>query len=81
MVRFITPYVRKQRIEALLKRNDWTWYRLSQEMNMDNTSVVRALKIKHSHDRKNFDPSLKTIKALARAFNVSAGFFIDQELR
>jgi len=73
--KFITPHERRKRIEALLRLNDWSWYRLAKEMNMERTAVVRALKQK-TGVRGN-DPSLGTLKAVARAFGVSVGYLVD----
>lgn len=81
MAKFITPYVRRQRIEVLLRRKGWTWYRLAKEMRMEETSVCRSLKRnKATAGRDRFNPSLKTLKALARALDVSVGFFVDTDL-
>ena len=79
MAMFLTPIGRKKRIVALLKRNGWTWYRLAKEMNMDESTIYRAFK--QVDGAKEYDPSLKTLKALARAFHVSVGFFVDTDLR
>lgn len=77
---FISPSERERRITVLMKRNDWTWYRLAKEMGMGRTSALRSLS-PSSSVYAGCDPSLDTLKRLARAFGTSAGFFIDQEVK
>ena len=78
--KFITPAERHRRVKVLMDRNEWSWYRLAKEMRMERTAVVRTLKTDTNGEVVN-DPSLKTLKALARALGVSVGFFVDQEVK
>ena len=73
---FISRYERLNKIEALLAHNDWTWYRLAKEMNTDRSVICRAFR-----DKRKTEPSLVVLKRLARAFGVSAGFFIDRRVK
>jgi transcriptional regulator with XRE-family HTH domain len=79
MMRFISRADRTRRINVLLKRKGWSWYQLGKEMNMADTTVRRAFL--NIPPQVATEPSLKTLKSLARALNVSAGFFIDKEIR
>ena len=75
---FITAKERDARIRVLLDRQGWSWYRLAKEMNMNPGSIYRALK--YEVGQKNREPSLPTLKRLARALGVRAGFFIDRSI-
>ena len=75
MRKFITPYERRQRIEALLKLKGWTWYRLAKEMNTNKGTVQHALKV-DPHAR--YDIRVSTIMRAASALGVSAGLLIDR---
>ncbi len=76
--RFLSFDDRRKRIEIVLRRRDWTWYRLSQEMNMAQTTVQRLFKVKRA-DGGEPDPPISIIRRLARATNTSMGFWLDRK--
>ncbi len=71
---FLTPAQRNRRVKILMKQHNWTWYRLSKEMNVCQTHVTSAF-------TTSGEPSLKMVKAAARALGVSAGFLIDNGVK
>ena len=73
---FITPLERLRRVEVLMRRDNLSWYRLSQLMKVSQISVQRS--IQQRNDGSWCDPRISTIKALARALDVSAGFLLDR---
>ncbi len=79
---FVTRFELDQRISALAKikwGSDWTWYRLAKEMNMPWHSVTRSLRA--DSDTPTREPSLKVLKAAARALGCSVGFLVDREVK
>lgn len=74
--RFISAGERQKRIEVLMRRKGWTYYRLAEAMGRNETSVRRSVVLK---DGRSPDPSVNTIKAIARALGVTAGFLIDRK--
>lgn len=76
--RFISFNERRNRIEALLRRRGWTWYKLAQEMNMAQTTVQRLFKFPRPDGREP-DPPVSIIRRLARATDTSMGFWLDRK--
>jgi hypothetical protein len=76
--RFISFEERRKRIEIVLRRREWSWYRLSQEMNMAQTTVQRLFKFKLPNGKEP-DPQISMIRRLARATNTSMGFWLDRK--
>ena len=76
---FLTGFERRKRVEALMKQAGLTWYGLSRKMNRDQISVQRAFMPKKYGTYP--DPRISTIVSVAKALGVSAGFFIDREVR
>ena len=73
--RFLSWKERRRRIEVVLNRRRWTWYKLSKEMGMNQTAVQRSLKNPPLGD-KNL--TLEVAKRLARATGTTVGFWVDR---
>jgi len=72
---FINSWTRRQRIEAILKRHEWTWYQLSKVMSRNQSAVQKAFKVDRGQPQVN--PTLPMLKACARALGISVGFLVD----
>lgn len=77
--RFLTHAERCRRVDAFLKANRWTWYRLAAEMGCDYMTVKRNF----STDCKTIhnDPRISLLRALARATGTTAGFWLDRSYK
>jgi hypothetical protein len=73
--RFITHAERCRRVEAFLKANQWSWFRLAKEMDCDYMTVKRNFA---PSKRVRNDPRISLIRALARATGTTAGFWLDR---
>lgn len=74
---FLSHDERSRRVEATLKTLGWSWYKLAQEMGVDQMTVSRHLKWRGRADIIN-DPKLSLLKALARATCTTVGFWVDR---
>ena len=74
--RFITHSERCRRVEAFMKANGWSWFRLAAEMGCDYMTVKRNFWSKSK--RVRCDPRMSLIRSLARATGTTAGFWIDR---
>lgn len=80
--RYLSHAERCRRVEATLESKGWTWYKLAQEMGVDQMRVHRNFDI--SYKKKHgfcVDPRLSLIRCLARATGTSMGFWMDREVR
>ena len=77
---FITALEREKRIEVLMRRKKMNWHQLSLAMGRDQSSTMRVLKAKRDGSKQP-DPRISTIKSVAKALGVSAGFMLDREVK
>jgi len=75
---FITPKERQKRVEIMLKKLGWSYYKLAQEMRTNPETLYRCIKVRDGETGPQNEPATDTLKRLARALGVQAGFFIDR---
>ena len=77
---FVTERERNRRIAAVMKAKGFSWYAVGKLAGRDQGALQRCFDQKYV-GRGTSDPRLSSLKAIARALNVSVGFLVDKEVR
>jgi transcriptional regulator with XRE-family HTH domain len=62
-------------IEVFLEQSGWTWYTLSKEMGMSQSTVSKIFKDPNGRGYGN--PRVEVLQRLAKATGTSVGFWCD----
>lgn len=62
----------QKRIRQLMEKRGWTEYRLSKESGLSQTTISNLF-------RRNNSPSLPTLEALCKAFDISLSQFFSED--